>query len=87
MSHHELLYARAVVSYNSAVASGGIRPDLMASMANLFSEDRDQEVCTLWDMAKAMSGVTKDRPSSEVVSRARKYLKQATPRYRSCDRT
>ena len=44
LSHHELLYARAVVTYNSAVASGGVRPDLMASMAQLFSEDRDQEV-------------------------------------------
>ena len=78
LSHHELLYARAVVTYISAVASGGVRSDLMDSMAQLFSEDRDQEVVTLWDMARAMSGVTKDRPSGEVVTRARKYLERSS---------
>eukprot|EP00090_Calanus_glacialis_P035065 TRINITY_DN59943_c0_g1_i1.p1 TRINITY_DN59943_c0_g1~~TRINITY_DN59943_c0_g1_i1.p1 ORF type:complete len:802 (-),score=330.13 TRINITY_DN59943_c0_g1_i1:97-2502(-) len=81
LSHHELLYARAVVTYNSAVASGGVRPDLMDSMAQLFSEDRDQEVVTLWDMARAMSGVTKERPSSEVVTRARKYLETSHSKF------
>ena len=40
-------------------------------MAQLFSEDRDQLVVTLWDMVRAMCG---DRPSNEVISRARKYL-------------
>ena len=81
LSHHELLCARAVNSYNSAVASGGIRPDLVACMANLFSEDRDQEVCTLWDKAQAMTGVTMDRPSSEVVSRTRKYMKTSHSKF------
>jgi len=33
-----------------------------------------QDVVTLWDVARAMSGVTEDRPSSEVVTRAKKYL-------------
>jgi len=41
VSNHELLHARAVVTYNSGVASGWVRPDLMDSMASLFSEDRD----------------------------------------------
>ena len=81
LSHHELLYARTVISYNSAVASGGIRPDLTASRANLLSEDRDQEVCTLWDKATAMTGVTMDRPSSEVVSRTRKYLETSHSKF------
>ena len=43
-------------------------------MAQLFSEDRDQLVVTLWDMVRAMCGANKDRPSNEVISRARKYL-------------
>merc|ERR1719369_1112047 len=36
---------------------------------------------TLWDMARAMSGVTKDRPSSEVVTRARKYLETSHSKF------
>ena len=44
---------------NSAVASVGVRPDLLDSMARLFGENRDQELVTLWDMARALSrGVT-----------------------------
>ena len=78
LSHHELLYARAVVTYNCAMASGGARSDLIDSMAQLFSDDRDQEMVTLLDMARAMSRVTKDRPSDEVVTRARKYLERSS---------
>ena len=37
-----------------------------------------QEVVTLLDMARDMSGVTKDRPSGEVVTRARKYLERSS---------
>jgi len=81
LSHHELLYARAVVTYNSAVASGGVKPDLMDTMANLFTEDRDQEVCTLWDMVIAMSSVSKDRPCTEVVQRARTYLETSHTKF------
>lgn len=81
LSQHELLYARAVVTYNSAVASGGIRPDLMENLSGLFSEDRDQEVVTLWDMANAMAGLNKDRPASDVVSRARKYLETSHAKF------
>ena len=43
---------------NSAVASVGVRPDLLDSMARLFGENRDQELVTLWDMARALSRVT-----------------------------
>jgi len=82
LSHHELLYARAVVTYNSAVAGGGIRPDLMSSMSALFSEDKDQEVCTLWDMAKAMSSsVTKDKLNADVVNSAKKYLEASHAKF------
>ena len=71
----ELSTARTVAIYNSEVSSGEIRPELLLdSMAKLFSEDTDHEVCTLWDMIRAMSGVTKYRPISEVVSGARKFL-------------
>ena len=34
-SHHELVYARAVVIYNSTVAGGGVKPDLMVLLADL----------------------------------------------------
>ena len=75
LSHHELLYVKDAAIYNSEVSSGEIRPELqLDSMAQLFSEDTDLEVCTLWDMIRAMSGVTKYRPISEVVSGARKFL-------------
>ena len=37
LSHHELVYARAVVTYNSSVASGGVKPDL-------WTEEREPEV-------------------------------------------
>ena len=81
-SHHKLLNARAVVTYNSAVASVGIRPDF-------FRKDRDEEVCTLWDMIKVMTEVTNDRPSSEVVYRARKYHETSYSKFirYSCDIT
>ena len=45
----------------------------MDSIAKQFSEDMDQEVVTLWDMAVAMTGV-KDRPFCKQVIRARKSL-------------
>ena len=35
LSHHELVYARAVVIYNSTVAEGGVKPDLMVLLADL----------------------------------------------------
>ena len=38
LSHHKLLYARDVVTYNSVVASGGVRLDLMGSIAKLFRD-------------------------------------------------
>ena len=41
LSHHELVYARAVVTYNSSVASGGVKPDLLTM---LWTEERVPEV-------------------------------------------
>ena len=35
LSHHELVYARAVVIYNSTVAEGGVKPDLMVLLADI----------------------------------------------------
>lgn len=70
LSQHELLYARAVVTYNEAVASGGVKPDLLESLSGLFSEEKEPEVASLWSMTRAMSG-------GEVVARARGYLEEA----------
>merc|ERR1719464_1948030 len=63
LSHHELLYARAVVTYNSSVAAGGVKPDLLKLLAELFSEEREPEVCTLWGMVAAIAQVGKERAS------------------------
>ena len=49
LSQSELSYARAVVDYNTAVAGGGLRPDLLATFASLFSEEKDPEVWGLWE--------------------------------------
>ena len=61
------------MSFNTALVSRGDRPNLMDSIAKQFSEDMDQDVVTLWDMAVAMTGV-KDRPFYKQVIRARKSL-------------
>ena len=74
LSQAELLYARAVVEYNTAVAAGGLRPDLLASFAALWSEEKEQEVWSLWEMAAAMGSLPQDRPPAEVVQRARGVL-------------
>lgn len=74
LTQAELLYARVVVEYNTAVAAGGVRPDLLANFAGLFSEEKDQEVWNLWDMASCMGGLAKDRPAQDVVTRARGCL-------------
>ena len=44
LSHHELVYARAVVTYNSSVASGGVKPDLLTMLSDLWTEEREPEV-------------------------------------------
>ena len=74
LSHHELVYARAVVTYNSSVAAGGVRPDLLAMMADLWAEDREPEVSTVWDMVRAMAELGTERASNDIVSCAEKYL-------------
>ena len=78
LSHHELVYARAVVTYNSSVAAGGVRPDLLAMMADLWAEDREPEVSTVWDMVRAMAELGTERASNDIVSCAKKYLERAT---------
>ena len=77
LSHHELLYARAVVTYNSSVASGGVKPDLLKLLAELFSEEREPEVCTLWGMVAAISQVGKERASGDIISCSKKYLERS----------
>ena len=77
LSHHELVYARAVVTYNSTVAGGGVKPDLMALLADLWSEDREPEVTTVWDMVRAMAGVNSERNSNDVINCAKKYLEKS----------
>ena len=77
LSHHELLYARAVVTYNSSVASGGVKPDLLKLLASLFSEEREPEVWTLWEMVAALAPVGKERVSGEIISCAKKYLERS----------
>ena len=77
LSHHELLYARAVVTYNSSVAAGGVKPDLLKLLADLFSEEREQEVTTLWEMVAALAQVGKDRTSGEIIACAKKYLEKS----------
>jgi len=74
LSQPELLYARAVVDYNTAVAAGGIKPDLLASFAALFEEDKEPEVWGVWEMAAAMGSLPQGRPPAEVVARARANL-------------
>ena len=74
LSQHELQYSRAVTSYNAAVAAGGMRPDLLASLATTVTEDREPEAASLWEMCRAMAAVGRDRSSGEVVAAARKYL-------------
>jgi len=74
LSHHELAYARAIITYNSSVASGGVKPDLLPMLADLWTEDREPEVTTVWDMVKAMSSVTTDRSSAQIISSAKTYL-------------
>ena len=44
LSHHELVYAQAVVTYNSSVASGGVKPDLLTMLSDLWTEEREPEV-------------------------------------------
>ena len=77
LSHHELVYARAVVTYNSSVAAGGVRPDLLAMMADLWAEDREPEVSTVWDMVRAMAELGTERASNDIVSCAKKYLEKS----------
>ena len=81
LSHTELLYARTVVTYNTAVAGGGVRPDLLADFAGLFSEEKDQEVFQVWEMASCMSSLPKDRPSAAVVLRARASLETSYSKF------
>ena len=81
LSQSELLYARAVVDYNTAVAGGGLRPDLLATFAGLFSEEKDPEVWGLWEMATAMASLPKERPAAEVVKRARSNLEAAYSKF------
>ena len=40
LTHHELVYARAIITYNSSVAGGSIKPDLLAMLSDLWTEDR-----------------------------------------------
>ena len=49
LSHHELVYARAVVTYNSSVASGGVKPDLLTMLSDLWTEEREPEVIDIGD--------------------------------------
>ena len=77
LSHHELVYARAVVTYNSSVASGGVKPDLLAMLSDLWTEEREPEVATVWDMVRAMAEVGKERTGNDVVSCAKKYLEKS----------
>ena len=77
LSHHELVYARAVVTYNSSVASGGVKPDLLAMLSDLWTEEREPEVATVWDMVRAMAEVGKERPGTEVISCAKNYLEKS----------
>ena len=81
LSQSELSYARAVVDYNTAVAGGGLRPDLLATFASLFSEEKDPEVWGLWEMATAMASLPKERPAAEVVKRARSNLEAAYSKF------
>jgi nuclear pore complex protein Nup93 len=81
LSQPELLYARAVVDYNTTVAAGGVRPDLLANFAGLWSEEKEQEVWSLWEMAACMGSLPKDRPPGEVVTRARGNLEATYSRF------
>ena len=77
LSHHELVYARAVVTYNSSVASGAVKPDLLAMLSELWTEEREPEVATVWDMVRAMAEVGKERQGTEVIACAKKYLEKS----------
>ena len=77
LSHHELVYARAVVTYNSSVASGGVKPDLLTMLSDLWTEEREPEVATVWDMVRAMAEVGKERAGNDVISCAKKYLEKS----------
>ena len=81
LSHHELQYARAVTTYNSSVAGGGIKPDLLASLSELWSEEREPEVTTVWDMVRAMSEVGRDRQAVNIVNCAKKYLEKSYQKF------
>ena len=85
LSHHELVYARAVVTYNSSVAAGGVRPDLLAMMADLWAEDREPEVSTVWDMVRAMAELGTERASNDIVSCAKKYLEKSYIKFIRCE--
>ena len=61
----------------SSVAGGGVKPDLLKLLADLFSEDREQEVTTLWEMVAALAQVGKDRSSGEIIASAKKYLEKS----------
>ena len=77
LSHHELLYARAIVTYNSSVANGGLKPDLLKMLAALFTEEREPEVCSLWEMVSALSTVGKERTSAEIIACSKDYLEKS----------
>ena len=74
LSQHELSYSRAIISYSTAVAVGGMRPDLLASLAATITEDREPEAASLWEMCHTMAAVGRDSSSAEVLAAARKYL-------------
>ena len=74
LSQHELSYSWAVISYSTAVTVGGMRPDLLASLAATVTEDREPEAASLWEMCRTMAAVGRDSSSAEVVAAARKYL-------------
>jgi len=66
-----------VVAYNEAIAKGGLRPDFLASLQQLFKEEKDPEVAGIWSMAVSLAGRGATREPKEVVTRARKHLEES----------
>ena len=71
------MYARTIITYNSSVAAGGVKPDLLDMMAELWTEEREPEVTSVWDMVRAMATVTSERSSSDIIQCAKTYLEKS----------
>jgi len=74
LSSTELQYAGAVVSYNESIARGALRPDFLANLQQLFKEEKEPEVASIWAMAVSLAGGSASRDAKQIVARAKSHL-------------